>query len=411
MTCQLISDSTKEEKRENMQRVDKKNVKQIDYGILLPVFVLSIIGMLSLYVALSNDSGVSNVATLMFQQGLWYVIGAILIFVIIQFSPKTVWKLTPFGYILGLGVMTALLFYYDAHLADRTGSKNWFRIGSLTFQPAELMKIAYILILAYIVTKHNVSNKDRTLQTDGLLILKMILVTIPVGILLQLQNDFGTMLVFIAILGGIFIMSGISWKIIVPVVATFFVLGAGVIFLVTTDGGRDILYGIGFKSYQFARIDSWIDPFHDATGNSYQQVQALKAIGSGGVFGKGFNVSDIYVPVRESDMIFSVIAENFGFVGSTFVILLYFILIYRMIRVCFDTNNEFFSYIATGVIMMILFHVFENIGANIGLLPLTGIPLPFISQGGSSLISNMIGVGLVMAMRYQYHPEQYDMTY
>lgn len=411
MTCQLISDSTKEEKRENMQRVDKKDVKQIDYGILLPVFVLSIIGMLSLYVALSNDSGVSNVATLMFQQGLWYVIGAILIFVIIQFSPKTVWKLTPFGYILGLGVMTALLFYYDAHLADRTGSKNWFRIGSLTFQPAELMKIAYILILAYIVTKHNVSNKDRTLQTDGLLILKMILVTIPVGILLQLQNDFGTMLVFIAILGGIFIMSGISWKIIVPVVATFFVLGAGVIFLVTTDGGRDILYGIGFKSYQFARIDSWIDPFHDATGNSYQQVQALKAIGSGGVFGKGFNVSDIYVPVRESDMIFSVIAENFGFVGSTFVILLYFILIYRMIRVCFDTNNEFFSYIATGVIMMILFHVFENIGANIGLLPLTGIPLPFISQGGSSLISNMIGVGLVMAMRYQYHPEQYDMTY
>ncbi|MGO3732720.1 MAG: FtsW/RodA/SpoVE family cell cycle protein [Vagococcus sp.] len=394
-----------------MQRVDKKDVKQIDYGILLPVFVLSIIGMLSLYVALSNDSGVSNVATLMFQQGLWYVIGAILIFVIIQFSPKTVWKLTPFGYILGLGVMTALLFYYDAHLADRTGSKNWFRIGSLTFQPAELMKIAYILILAYIVTKHNVSNKDRTLQTDGLLILKMILVTIPVGILLQLQNDFGTMLVFIAILGGIFIMSGISWKIIVPVVATFFVLGAGVIFLVTTDGGRDILYGIGFKSYQFARIDSWIDPFHDATGNSYQQVQALKAIGSGGVFGKGFNVSDIYVPVRESDMIFSVIAENFGFVGSTFVILLYFILIYRMIRVCFDTNNEFFSYIATGVIMMILFHVFENIGANIGLLPLTGIPLPFISQGGSSLISNMIGVGLVMAMRYQYHPEQYDMTY
>lgn len=411
MTCQLISDSSKEEKRENMQRVDKKDVKQIDYGILLPVFVLSIIGMLSLYVALSNDSGVSNVATLMFQQGLWYVIGAILIFVIIQFSPKTVWKLTPFGYILGLGVMTALLFYYDAHLADRTGSKNWFRIGSLTFQPAELMKIAYILILAYIVTKHNVSNKDRTLQTDGLLILKMILVTIPVGILLQLQNDFGTMLVFIAILGGIFIMSGISWKIIVPVVATFFVLGAGVIFLVTTDGGRDILYGIGFKSYQFARIDSWIDPFHDATGNSYQQVQALKAIGSGGVFGKGFNVSDIYVPVRESDMIFSVIAENFGFVGSTFVILLYFILIYRMIRVCFDTNNEFFSYIATGVIMMILFHVFENIGANIGLLPLTGIPLPFISQGGSSLISNMIGVGLVMAMRYQYHPEQYDMTY
>ena len=125
------------------------------------------------------------------------------------------------------------------------------------------------------------------------------------------------------------------------------------------------------------------------------------AIGSGGMTGKGFNVSDIYIPVRESDMIFTVPAENFGFVGGSFIILLYFVLIYRMLRVCFDTNNEFYAYIATGVIMMILFHVFENIGANIGLLPLTGIPLPFISQGGSALLSNMMGVGLILSMRYQ----------
>ena len=389
-----------------MQRINKRQIKSVDYGILLPVFLLSIIGMISLYVALDKDGG-TNIVSQMLQQGLWYVIGVIFIFIVMQFSPKVVWKLTPIGYVFGLGVMTALLFYYDANLATRTGSKNWFRIGSLTFQPAELMKIAYILILAYIVTGHNIKNRQRTLKTDGMLILKLVIATIPVGILLKLQNDFGTMLVFIAILGGIFIMSGISWKIIIPVVVTFTLLGAGILYLVTTDAGREVLYSLGFKSYQFARIDSWIDPFHDATGNSYQQAQALKAIGSGGVGGKGFNVSDVYVPVRESDMIFSVIAENFGFIGSCFVIFLYFILIYRMIRVCFDTNNEFFSYIATGVIMMILFHVFENIGANIGLLPLTGIPLPFISQGGSSLISNMIGVGLVMSMRYQYQPEEY----
>ena len=119
------------------------------------------------------------------------------------------------------------------------------------------------------------------------------------------------------------------------------------------------------------------------------------------MFGKGFNVSDIYVSVRESDMIFSVIGENFGFIGSTLVIVLYFMLIYQMIRVCFDTNNEFYAYISTGIIMMILFHVFENIGANIGLLPLTGIPLPFISQGGSALLSNLIGIGLILSMRYQ----------
>ncbi len=136
-----------------------------------------------------------------------------------------------------------------------------------------------------------------------------------------------------------------------------------------------------------------------------QVANSMMAIGSGGMLGKGFNVSDVYVQVRESDMIFSVIGENFGFVGSTLVILLYFVLIYRMIRVCFDTNNEFYAYIATGIIMMILFHVFENIGANIGLLPLTGIPLPFISQGGSALLSNMIGIGLILSMRYQATPE------
>lgn len=100
-------------------------------------------------------------------------------------------------------------------------------------------------------------------------------------------------------------------------------------------------------------------------------------------------------------MIFTVIGENFGFIGSAFVILLYFLLIYQMIKVCYDTNNEFYTYISSGIIMMLLFHVFENIGANIGLLPLTGIPLPFISQGGSSILSNMIGIGLILSMPYQ----------
>lgn len=385
-----------------MKSVKSSIDKQIDYGVLLPVFLLSIIGMVSYYVALVHDDRVQNVTRLMIQQGMWYVLGGVVIFVIMQFSPKMIWRLTPIGYGVGLAVMTALLFFYDTVLADRTGSKNWFRFGSLTFQPAELMKIAFILMLAYIVTRHNVTYQKRTEKSDWLLIGKMILATIPVALLLKLQDDFGTMLVFIAILGGMVIMSGISWKIIVPIVGTFFVLGVGVLFLVTTDGGREFLYSVGFKSYQFARIDSWIDPFHDPTGNSYQQAQALKAIGSGGIFGKGFNQTEIFVPVRESDMIFSVIAENFGFIGSLFLIVLYFILIYRMIRMCFDTNNEFFTYIATGIIMMILFHVFENIGMNIGLLPLTGIPLPFVSQGGSAILSNMIGVGLIMLMRYQY---------
>ncbi|EPV62126.1 hypothetical protein SAG0350_10975, partial [Streptococcus agalactiae GB00897] len=120
-----------------------------------------------------------------------------------------------------------------------------------------------------------------------------------------------------------------------------------------------------------------------------------------GVTGKGFNILELSVPVRESDMIFTVIAENFGFIGSAIVLGLYLIIIYRMLRITIESNNQFYTFISTGFIMMIVFHVFENIGAAVGILPLTGIPLPFISQGGSSLLSNLIGIGLVLSMSYQ----------
>ncbi|WP_314067870.1 FtsW/RodA/SpoVE family cell cycle protein [uncultured Vagococcus sp.] len=373
---------------------------RIDYGIILPVFVLSIMGLAALYAALSNDQMTKDIMTPMLKQLLWILIGAIAVVILMQFTSKMLWKMTPVFYVLGLGLMTSLVWFHDENLAALTGSKNWFSFGGFTFQPSELMKIAYILMLAYVVTQHNLKYLH-TIKNDFLLIGKLIVFTIPIVILLQFQQDLGTMLVYVAILGGIFLLSGISWKIVLPAIIAFILLAAGIIYLVTQDAGRDFLFSMGVKQYQLARIDSWLDPFHDATGNSMQQAQALIAIGSGGMFGKGFNVSEVYVPVRESDMIFTIIGENFGFVGGTLMILMYFILIYRMIRVCFDTNNEFYAYIATGIIMMILFHVFENIGSNIGLLPLTGIPLPFVSQGGSSLLGNMIGVGIVMSMRFQ----------
>lgn len=381
---------------------------RIDYGVILPVFLLAIVGMVSLYIALSNDGSVTNIMRPMLNQAMMYGIGAVAVVILMQFNSKLLWRMTPVFYGLGLVMLTLLLRFYDKALYIDTGSKNWFNILGQSFQPAELMKIAYILMMAYVVTQHNATHRNRTLKTDGLLILKMVAVSIPVAVLILLQKDLGTLLVFVAIAGGIFLLSGISWKILTPVILLFCVLAAGTVYLVTTESGRNFLYTVGFKPYQFARIDSWRDPFHDISGNSYQQAQALIAIGSGGMFGKGFVVSDVHVPVQESDMIFSVIGENFGFIGGCFVVLLYFILIYRMIRVCFDTNNEFYAYIATGIIMMLLFHVFENIGANIGLLPLTGIPLPFISQGGSALLGNMIGIGLIMSMRFQKDSYGYE---
>ena len=137
---------------------------------------------------------------------------------------------------------------------------------------------------------------------------------------------------------------------------------------------------------------------------TFQQAQGQLAIASGGLLGQGFNVSNLLIPVRESDMIFTVIAEDFGFVGGLCLLSLIHVSSFiRCLRITLKSNNQFYTYISTGFIMMLLFHIFENIGAVTGLLPLTGIPLPFISQGGSAIISNLIGVGLLLSMSYQTH--------
>ena len=164
-----------------MDRLRKNNNdSRIDYGVILPVFILCLIGLLALYVALTQDPRNPNVFRGLAMQAVWYVVGALAVVIIIHFDAKLLWRLTPFLYLIGLAVMLALLKYYETALFASTGSKNWFKFGTLTFQPSELMKIAYILMMAMIITKHNVANKLRSLKTDTTLIGKMFLVTIPV---------------------------------------------------------------------------------------------------------------------------------------------------------------------------------------------------------------------------------------
>lgn len=374
---------------------------RIDYGIVLCVMLLAIIGLLSLYSTTVVIQGESIRSTIM--QGVWYILGIGAAGVIMLFDSEQLWKLTNILYWIGMGSLVLTLLFYDRGLAASTGAKSWINIPIInnTLQPSEFVKIPYILILAKTTTLHNAKYKDRTVESDFYLIGKYIMWSILPFSLIMLQNDLGTTLVYLAILAGIFLVSGIQWKILLPIVLVVFVIGAGTIILVVYN--RDFLQSVfGVQDYQFGRIDSWLDPYHDTSAQSYQIVQAFKAIGSGGVFGKGLGVSEVYVPVRESDMIFATIAENFGFIGASFLIFTYFVLIYNMIKVVYDTRNEFYTYIATGVIMMIVFHVLENIGMNIGLLPLTGIPLPFVSQGGSALLGNMMGIGLLMSMRFHH---------
>ena len=196
-------------------------------------------------------------------------------------------------------------------------------------------------------------------------------------------------------------MAGISWWIILPIIGLVILLFGIFMLIFLLPQGKEFLFNLGMDTYQINRISAWLHPFDFSETIAYQQTQGMISIGSGGLLGKGFSVLDLSVPVRESDMIFTVIAEDFGFVGGAVVLGLYLLLIYRMIRVTIESNNRFYTFISTGFIMMILFHIFENIGATVGILPLTGIPLPFISQGGSSLISNLIGVGLILSMSYQ----------
>lgn len=382
------------------ERREEDSESRIDYGIIFCVLMLALIGLASIYVAAVHDSSATNVTSLMVSQVAWYVIGTIAVIIIMQFDSEQLWKVAPLAYWFGIFLLAAVLVFYSRSYAASTGAKSWFAIGPLTFQPSEVMKPAFILMLARVASDHNHQYYEHTTHSDWLLLGKMVAWLLPIVVLLKLQNDFGTMLVFFAIVAGVALVAGITWKIIVPVAIGVGGVGGGALALVATSTGRTILSHLGFASYQFSRIDTWLNPASNTSNQGYQLWQSMKAVGSGGIFGTGYNVSKVYVPVRESDMIFSVIGENFGFIGSLILILLYFMLIYQMIRVTFDTKNVFYAYISTGVIMMILFHTFENIGMSIGLLPLTGIPLPFVSQGGSALIGNMIGIGLIMSMRY-----------
>ncbi len=374
---------------------------EVDWGIILCVIGLAIIGLMSIYVAAANDAG--NATSIMRQvatQSVWYLLGIVVVYCCLQLDARQLWKIAPYAYGIGIALMFLVVIFYSRAYYINTGAKSWFAVGPFTFQPSEVAKPAFILMMGRVITTHNNQYPNHTVKTDWQLIGKLLLWLAPVVISLKLQNDFGTGLVFVAIFAGLILVSGITWRIIVPAVSVVTAVSSLILWMVTSNFGRNILSKIGFQSYQFDRVDTWLHPELDTTNQGYQLWQSIKAIGSGGVFGTGFNHSNVYVPVRESDMIFTVVGENFGFLGSTLLVLLYLLLIYLMIRVIFETRNEFYAYLSTGFVMMILFHVFENIGMNIGLLPLTGIPLPFVSAGGSSLMGNLIGIGIILSMKY-----------
>ncbi|MBO0471393.1 FtsW/RodA/SpoVE family cell cycle protein [Enterococcus sp. DIV0242_7C1] len=382
-----------------MKRIRNRSNELINYGLLLPVLLLILVGFVAQYGAFKADPTITAVTPLLIKQLLWTLLGIITMFLTMLIPIKILWKAAPYLYLCSLILMGLLVKFHDPVMAVATGTKRWIRLGPLAFQPSEFAKLGYILMLAYLVTKYG--KTFSSLKEELSLLGKLLLVSIPIFGLMFYQKDFGTSLVFLSILFGILLVSSCSWKLLVPLFGGLSLIGISAILLVLTEQGQKILAYLHFKPYQFDRIHAWLDPFAYADSIAFQQARGLSAIGSGELAGKGLTNLQVYVPVRESDMIFTVIAEAYGFIGSCFLLLLFFYLIYQMLICTLAAKREFYAYITTGIIMYFLFHILENIGSNIGLLPLTGIPLPFISQGGTAYLANFIAIGLILSMFYQ----------
>ena len=342
----------------------------------------------------------------------WYMIGAVIVAFVMYFEPDQYKKMTWYLYGFGIFLLVALIFMPEGkgQLGEVVnGAKSWYHTPIGNIQPSEFMKTFYILALAKLISMHHDKYQIKTIKTDFILLGKIgATLFVPLGLVFT-QPDLGSSLVFLAITLALVIVAGISWKIILPVLFSGVAIGGALLWMALFM--QDFLEEkFGFKAYQFARIYSWLDPHTYASDEGYQLVTAMNAIGSGEIFGKGLFGREVYVVENHTDFIFTVIGEEWGFVGASIVICIYFLLIYHLTRTTLLLKDPFCTYVCAGIIAMITFHVLENIGMTIQLLPITGIPLPFISYGGSSLMGNALAIGLVFSMRFHYRTYMFSAT-
>lgn len=333
----------------------------------------------------------------------WYVIGTIIIAITMYLEPEQYKKAAWIIYGGGIFLLALLHFLPDGMplVKEINGAKSWFRLPIGNIQPAEFMKTFFIIGAARMITVHHEKHIVKTLKTDFYLLSKIIVLLFIPLLFIMMQTDLGTGLVFIAITAALIIVSGITWRIIIPIFAGTATIGVTLLLLALY--AQEFLQDtFGFKSYQAARIYSWIDPYSYSSAEGMHLITSLNAIGSGEILGKGYKGREVYVAESHTDFIFTSIGEDWGFIGASLVICMYFFLIYHLTKITLELKDPFSTYICAGIIAMITFHVFENIGMTIQLLPITGIPLPFISYGGSSLMGNMLAIGLVFSMKFHH---------
>ena len=359
----------------------KKNIMP-KLQIIIPIITFMIISIISIYSCQNLLS--SNYNSLFIKQILWYIVGFIFIFMISNSKSDLMYKNTYILYIIGNILLILVLFFG----IESNGARCWFTIPGIgSFQPSEFMKIILILVLSKELTKNE--NMNKTFKNEIKLILKCFLITLIPSILIFLEPDTGIIFIFFAILIIMLFVYGIRyrWFICIGGFITIFSTGFLVLFFKYQNTFINI-FGTNF----FYRMDRLLD-WKNKSG--MQLTNALASIGSSGLFGYGFLKTPIYFPEPHTDFIFSVFTSNFGFISAIILLLIILYFDFILIRIAIKCNMQG-KLIISGILAMLLFQQLQNIGMNIGLLPITGITLPFISYGGSSLISYMIMIGIIL---------------
>ncbi|NLK21513.1 MAG: rod shape-determining protein RodA [Epulopiscium sp.] len=363
--------------------ISKEQLKRFDIGLVLLVTALVGIGVVAISSALHVNSGADP--EYVHKQIMFYLIGLILMLVTALIDYHILGELYILAYVVGLGLLLSVLVLGD----DAKGAVRWLEIGPIRLQPSEFAKIIIILFMAKLFDKR--IDKMNTFLT---VIMAFIFLVVPVY-LIQKQPDLSTSIVFVVIFLVLLYVGGISYKYILGALLIGIpILTIAFLYIIKTPDQKLIKY------YQRDRIISMINNEEQSSDNTFQTEQSVHAIGSGQLYGKGLYKGTLnqlsYLPEPHTDFIFSVIGEEFGFIGCISVIGLILLIIIRGIWIAKDAKDALGKLLIVGVITMIGFQTFVNVGVVTALLPNTGIPLPFLSAGGSSLWANMIGVGLIL---------------
>ncbi|QFT87288.1 Rod shape-determining protein RodA [Bacillus sp. THAF10] len=376
--------------------MEKDYKPQLDTTLL---FIMGIMVMASLLALKSVEPTLPPVLqniNFVEKQLVWFVIGAIGIGISLLIHFDYLQNLAWITYGIGVVLLLGLEFNVPSSLVSTIkGATSWYELPGLgNMQPSELMKISIILVISKVITDHRAKHEESNLRESYLLLGKILGVSALPLLLVAKQPDMGTTLVYCAIIAALILVSGIRWSIILSILGAVIVFIATFIYIFIAHPTFFHTYLI--PEYQLDRFYGWLNPYEYQDVQGFQLVRSLLAIGSGEYTGSGYGEMNVYLPEAHTDFIFAAIASQFGFIGATVVISLFFFLIYKITMIALQCHDTFGSYLCAGIIGMLTFQVFQNIGMTIGLLPITGIPLPFFSYGGSSLLTYMIAIGIVI---------------